>query len=64
MEKFWIVVGPSSRITSARHANPELARREAERLCRETLKPFVVMEAVAVCEPTAPPIRWSALRAV
>ncbi len=60
MDKFWIVIGPRNTI-SARHPNRELAMREAERLCRDTLKPFVVMEALAVCEPTSPPVRWSPL---
>jgi hypothetical protein len=61
MEKFWVVIG-SRNTVSARHASPHLAAREAERLCRETQKPFVVAEAVAACEPSAAPVRWTTLK--
>jgi NADH:ubiquinone oxidoreductase subunit len=34
------------------------ARHEAERLCHQTGKRFVVFRAVAYVEPSAPPIEW------
>lgn len=48
--KFWMLWVDGSDVPRQCHYTPEEASKEAERLCRKTLKSVYVLEAVQVCE--------------
>lgn len=54
----WAVVaaGHNNKTFAVWHPTLESARQEAERLAKQTRQKFYVIKAVAVVEPTEPPI--------
>ena len=56
--KFWMVYRLGGGSATVCHASPEAAVAEAERLCLKELKPFVVLEAMAMVEPGRPHVHW------
>jgi hypothetical protein len=60
METFYIVIRADVAQTSVsrRHETEEDARSEAERLCQQVGKPFIVLKAVACVQLDHPPVKW------
>lgn len=58
MDKFWMVVGANTEWTKTRHKTLELAKNEAERLCRKEQQAFIVLEAVEYVSVPAKPLEW------
>jgi hypothetical protein len=62
MQKFWMVWKYGGSYPMKRHSDPHEAAAEAERLTKKENAPFVVLEAMAICEPGVPPVKWTPIR--
>lgn len=58
MDKFWMCYVSGTEGTRKRYEAEADARAEAERLARQTGKPTYLLENVAVCFTTEPPVKW------